>query len=86
MPYFYLLKCKDGTLYSGSAKNLKAREAMHNSGKGSKYVTAHGGGKIIYFEKFKKWGKALSREAQVKKLTREKKLLLIKAQLKKPSP
>ena len=78
MFYCYLLKCKDGTLYCGSAKDLKNREAMHNSGKGSKYVTAHGGGKIIYSEKFKKWGKALSREAEIKKLSRSKKLLLIK--------
>jgi putative endonuclease len=78
MFYCYLLKCKDGTLYCGSAKDLKNREAMHNSGKGSKYVTAHGGGKIIYYEKFRKWGKALSREAEIKKLSKAKKLLLIK--------
>lgn len=76
--YFYILKCKDGTLYSGSAKDLKAREAKHNSGKGSKYVLARGGGKIVYSEKFKKWGKALAREAEVKKMSREKKLELIK--------
>jgi putative endonuclease len=63
--------------YCGSAKDLKAREVMHNSGKGSKYVLAHGGGKIIYSEKFRKWGKALSREAEIKKLSRVKKLLLI---------
>ena len=80
MFYCYLLKCKDGTLYCGSTKDLKAREATHNSGKGSKYVTAHGGGKIIYSEKFKKWGKTLSREAEIKRLSRPKKLLLIKFQ------
>ncbi|MDR3642365.1 MAG: GIY-YIG nuclease family protein [Candidatus Doudnabacteria bacterium] len=78
MFYFYILKCKDGTLYSGSTNDLKKREAVHNSGKGSKYVIAHGGGKIVYHEKFRKWGKALSREAQVKKLSRRKKLELIK--------
>jgi putative endonuclease len=65
-------------LYCGSTKDLKARELVHNSGKGSKYVTAHGGGKIVYSEKFKKWGRALSREAEIKKLTRIKKLILIK--------
>jgi putative endonuclease len=78
MFYFYILKCKDGTLYSGSTKELKEREAKHNSGRGSKYVTAHGGGKIVYSEKFRKWGKALSREAEIKKLSRIKKLELIK--------
>lgn len=78
MFYFYILKCKDGALYSGSAKNLKQREQKHNLGKGSKYVIAHGGGKIVYNERFRSWGKALSREAEVKKWPRVKKLQLIK--------
>ena len=78
MFYFYILKCKDGTLYSGSTKDLSARELKHNAGKGSKYVTAHGGGKIVYHETFRKWGTALKREAAVKKLSRKEKLSLIK--------
>jgi putative endonuclease len=83
MFYFYILKCKDGTLYCGSAKNLKDRETVHNAGKGSAYVRSRGGGKIVYHEKFRFWGKALSREAQVKKLSRLQKLSLIRT--KKPS-
>ncbi len=78
MPYFYILKCKDGSLYCGSAKNLRDRETMHNAGKGSAYVRSRGGGKIIYSEKFRIWGKALRREAEVKKWPRFKKLELIK--------
>jgi len=78
MFYFYVLKCKDGSLYCGSAKDLKGREAMHNSGKGSAYVRSRGGGKIAYFERFKSWGKALRREAEIKKWPRAKKLILIK--------
>lgn len=78
MFYFYILKCRDGTLYSGSAKDLKNRETVHNSGKGSKYVFAHGGGKIVYHEKFRSWSKALKREAEVKKFSRKEKLNLIK--------
>jgi predicted GIY-YIG superfamily endonuclease len=79
MAYFYILKCKDGSLYCGSAKDLEARVKKHNSGKGSAYVRSRGGGKVVYFEKFRKWGKALSREAEVKKWKRESKLELIKA-------
>ena len=75
MFYFYIFRCKDGALYSGSAKNTKQREKMHNLGKGSKYVWAHGGGQIIYTEKFKTLGKALRREAEVKKWPRRKKLV-----------
>lgn len=77
MFYFYILKCKDGTLYCGSAKDLKDRENKHNSGSGSKYVRAHGGGKIVYHKKFRSWGKALSREAEVKKWPRAKKIKMI---------
>lgn len=78
MFYFYILRCSDSTLYCGTAKDLKKREKTHNSGKGSKYVWAHGGGKIIYSEKFRSIGKALSREITVKKWPRAKKLELIK--------
>jgi putative endonuclease len=78
MFYFYILKCKDGTLYCGSAKDLKKRTADHNAGKGSKYVRSRGGGKIVYFEKFRSWSKTLKREAEVKKFSRLKKIRLIK--------
>lgn len=78
MHYFYILKCRDQSLYSGVAKDLEKREAVHNSGKGSKYVWAHGGGKIVYSEKFRTIGKALKREAEVKKFSRQEKLVLVK--------
>ena len=78
MHYFYILECNDHTLYCGYAKDIKKREAEHNSGKGSKYVRAHGGGKIVYSEKFKTLSEALKREAEIKKWPRAKKLILIK--------
>ena len=79
MHYFYILRCKDKTLYCGYTKNLKHREQMHNAGKGSAYVRSRGGGTIVYHEKFKTLGKALRREAEVKKWTRAEKLKLIKS-------
>ncbi len=77
MFYFYIFKCKDDSLYCGSCKNLANREKVHNSGKGSTYVRSRGGGKIVYSEKFRSWGKTLSREAEVKKWPRQKKIDLI---------
>jgi putative endonuclease len=77
MFYFYILQCADSSLYCGYTKNIKQRELDHNSGKGSKYVLSRGGGKIIYFEKFKTLSEALKREAEVKLWPRPKKLLLI---------
>ncbi len=81
MHYFYILRCKDKTLYCGYTNNLKKREQTHNEGKGSVYVRTHGGGTIIYHEKFKTIGKALRREAEVKKWTRMEKLSLIKKRI-----
>ena len=75
--YFYLLKCKDGTLYSGIAKDIFAREKLHNLGKGSVYVRSHGGGRIIYYEKKMSLSRALKREIEIKKWPRHKKLSLL---------
>jgi putative endonuclease len=86
MFYVYILQCKDSSLYCGSTNDLKQRELLHNSGKGSKYVRSRGGGRIVYSEKFKIWGKALSREAEVKKLTRQEKLNLIRHGLQTHKP
>lgn len=78
MFYFYILRCKDGTLYCGSTTNISQREKQHNTGRGSKYVWAHGGGNIVYHEAFKTIGDALRREIEVKKWPRIKKVKLIK--------
>lgn len=78
MFYFYILECSDKSLYCGYTKDLKQRELDHNSGKGSKYVHAHGGGKIVHSEEFSTLSEALKREAEVKLWPRSKKLELIK--------
>lgn len=76
--YFYILKCRDKTLYCGITKDMKKRSELHNAGLGSTYVRSRGGGKMIYFEAYKKIGDALRREIEVKKWPRSKKLLLVK--------
>lgn len=78
MFYFYILRCKDNTLYCGSTKDLEKRIKLHNSGKGSAYVRSRGGGKIIYRETFDTLGDALRREIEVKKWSKSKKESLIK--------
>ncbi len=76
--YFYILKCKDRTLYCGVTKDKEKRLQQHNAGLGSKYVRAHGGGKIVYSEIYKTLSDALRREVEVKKWPRKKKLKLSK--------
>ncbi len=77
MFYFYIFQCADGTLYCGSTNNIINREKRHNSGFGAKYTKIHGGGKIIYSEKYPTIKEAMQREAQVKKWPRIKKQSLI---------
>ena len=78
MNYVYILKCKDNTLYTGYTNDLEKRIKAHNDGKGAKYTKCRRPCKLVYFEEFQTKGDALSREAQIKKLSRFNKLELIK--------
>ncbi len=84
MPWhIYILKCKDGVLYTGITNNLKRRITVHNSGKGCKFTRCRVPVKLVYSEKSLNRSLASKREAQIKSLTRKKKLELIKAAKKK---
>ena len=75
--YFYLARCNDNSLYSGTCINLKEREAMHNSGKGAKYTRAKGPVKFVYHEEFETLSEARKREAEVKKWNKQQKEELV---------
>ncbi len=77
-PYsVYIIECADGSLYTGIATDLEKRFEEHQAGRGAKYTRAKGAKKIAYFEQLKNRSEALKREAEIKKLTRSEKLLLI---------
>ncbi|MEG1256795.1 GIY-YIG nuclease family protein [Clostridium sp.] len=78
MCYIYILKCSDNTLYTGWTTNLERRLRCHNSGKGSKYTRCRLPVEIVYSEILEDKSSALKREYEIKRLSREKKLLLIK--------
>jgi putative endonuclease len=80
MFYFYILRCKDGTLYCGSTNNPEKRLKLHNTGRGSAYVKSRGGGEMVYTESFETIGDAMRRELEVKKWSRVKKEELISSQ------
>ena len=75
--YFYLARCSDGSLYAGTAADLKEREAKHNAGKGAKYTQSRRPVRIVYREKFTTLSAARRREAEVKRWKRGEKLRLI---------
>lgn len=75
--YVYLLKCNDNSLYCGYTTDLKARIKTHNSGKGAKYTRSRLPVSLFYYEECEDKSKALKRECEIKKLSREKKEKLI---------
>ena len=84
MNYVYILKCADGSLYTGWTNDLKQRLKTHNQGRGAKYTRARLPVELVYFETLETRGDALSREAQIKKLSRKAKLQLIQSQKTMP--
>ena len=76
--YAYLLACADGTLYAGWTNDLPARLKAHNAGKGAKYTKTRTPVTLEYFEIFAEKSKALSREYEIKQLSKAKKESLIK--------
>ena len=78
MPYYlYILRCGDGSLYTGIAADVDKRLAAHRSGRGAKYTRGRGPLTVVYREKCSDRSAALKRELAVKALSREKKLALI---------
>ncbi|OQA72426.1 MAG: GIY-YIG nuclease superfamily protein [Firmicutes bacterium ADurb.Bin248] len=75
--YAYMLRCADGTLYSGCAADLAARVAAHNAGRGAKYTRARLPAALAYSEAFETRSEAMRRENEFKRLTRAQKLALI---------
>lgn len=73
----YILRCKDGSLYTGYTNNLEHRLNMHESGKGAKYTRGRGPFKVVYIETFSAKEEAMKKEYQIKQLSRKDKQLLI---------
>ena len=77
--FVYIVECADKTLYTGYTNNLSKRIASHNESKsGARYTRARRPVVLKYSEKFRLKSKALRREAEIKKLSRTAKLMLIK--------
>lgn len=75
--YIYVLRCADGSLYTGYTTDLRAREAAHNTGRGAKYTRGRRPVALIYSERFRSMAKALRREYALKQLSRPDKEALI---------
>ena len=78
MNYTYILRCRDGSLYTGWTNNVEKRVADHNSGKGAKYTKVRRPVELIYYEMFETKEEAMRREWEIKQFSRKEKEELIK--------
>lgn len=73
----YILRCGDGSLYTGITTNVEKRLETHRSGKGAKYTRGRGPLEVVYTEECTDHSAALKREYAIKLLSREEKERLI---------
>lgn len=78
--YLYILRCKDGTLYTGITTHVEKRLEAHRSGKGAKYTRGRSPLELVYRETCGSHSEALKRERKVKSLTREAKEKLLESE------
>ncbi len=75
--YTYMVRCSDGTLYTGYTNDLEKRVETHNLGKGARYTRSRLPVELVYHEEFATKEEAMSREWHIKRLTRTEKERLI---------
>lgn len=78
MNYTYIVKCSDGTFYTGWTNDLTRRMEAHNQGRGAKYTKARRPVILIYYETFETKEEAMKREYAIKRLSRKEKEELIR--------
>lgn len=77
MPYTYMLRCSDNTIYVGWTVDLNARLKTHNDGVGARYTRGRLPVTLIYWEELADRSAALKREAAIRRLNRKQKEVLI---------
>ena len=78
MNYVYILRCADDTLYCGWTTDLSRRLQAHNSGRGAKYTRSRRPVELVFFEEYESGHDAKRREWQIKQLSRDEKIRLVK--------
>jgi len=75
--YMYILKCADGSYYTGSTVDLERRVLQHQNGEGANHTKKHLPVELVYYEEFDRIDTAFYREKQVQGWSRKKKEALI---------
>ena len=82
MFYVYVLRCRDGSLYTGYTNSISKRLEQHNQGKAAKYTRGRRPVKLLLTVPYTSKSEALKAEIAFKKLSREEKLAYIKKSFK----
>jgi putative endonuclease len=77
VPFVYIVRCADGTYYTGWSTDVVRRVAVHNAGRGGQYTRTHRPVTLVYQEEVPDRRTAMRRELAIKRYTRERKELLI---------
>jgi putative endonuclease len=75
--YVYVLECADGSLYTGYTTDVERRVAEHDAGEGAKYTRGRTPVELVYVETFDSRSAAMSREHEIKQLSRAEKERLV---------
>ena len=78
MHFVYILRCADGSFYTGYARDPKARSKLHNAGTGAKYTRGRRPVRLVYSEVCESLSHALKREYELKQWPRAKKRALVR--------
>ena len=79
MPFIYILQCRDGSLYTGIAKDVARRLTEHSAGRASRYTRVRLPVTLAWSRRVRSWSLALGEEYRIKQLPRAAKLALVRS-------
>jgi putative endonuclease len=77
MAFLYLLRCGDGSLYTGITLDLERRLAQHRAGRASRYTRSRLPVALVWWREIDSWSAALREEVRIKRLSRIEKEALV---------
>lgn len=85
MNYTYMVRCRDGSLYTGWTNHLEERVRAHNEGNGAKYTKSRAPVRLVYYEEYDSKIDAMKREYAIKQLSKKEKEALVESFSQKDS-
>jgi predicted GIY-YIG superfamily endonuclease len=77
VPFVYILRCADGSLYTGIAKDVERRLAQHRAGRASRYTRARLPVRLVWSREVRSWSLALREEIRIKRMRKAEKEALL---------